>query len=362
MVLCCLQISWKVACVILTCSDGSSFCIWNTLFCHQQSFLSSTQSASLSISASCVFKAQEKSLSEAASQTQTSCLTQPCLLFVLCSFCSCSLQLRAKLGWQQLLKTHSHSCLGDTGTKLYCSKAIPPSAPQHTLWSPGDEPHGAETCQPMTASGIGVSYSKGTWSWYRKKKMLRFWPQPVKGSDLELNSSHHPLVQRGSSLRALSWALSCPGPGMNTQGHRDPTAMNTQFQGKFPHMEINIKVEVVCLLKPGWDSEAQQSLSSFTLSHRLFVSFWPVTFVTGTSIYSPIRGPCFLWWIIYLPQDDTGLLQGLLLLRLNQSQSHQFWKMTLPLVLLWARHWLLTLLIVCVSYVSPLFQMKYGTT
>lgn len=194
-----------------------------------------------------------KVLFEAASQT--GCLPQPCLLL---SFCCCSLQLRAKLGWWQLLEVYSHSCLDDIGTKLYCLKTIPSSAPQHPLWNPGDEPQGAETCQ---TSGIGVSYSKGTWSWYRKRKMLRFWPQPVKGSDLEQNSSPHPLVQSRRSLRALSWILSCTGPGMNAQGHRDSTVINTKFQGKFPNLEINIQVEVVCLLKPGWDSEAKQSLS-----------------------------------------------------------------------------------------------------
>lgn len=160
MVLCFLQISWKVACVLLTfCSDGSSSCTWSSIVlpltetaCH---FLSSTQRlAPLPVSASCVFEAQKKSLFEAASQTS---LPQPCLLLILCSFCNCSLQLRAKLGWQQLLETHSPNCLGDTGTKLSCLKTIPPSAPQPPLCSPGDEPHGAETYQPMTASGIGVS-------------------------------------------------------------------------------------------------------------------------------------------------------------------------------------------------------------
>lgn len=119
--------------------------------------------------------------------------------------------------------------------------------------------------------------------------MLIFWPQPVKGSDLELILLTIPCVQSRRCLRALSWAPSCTGPSTNTQGHRDPTAMNTQFQGKFPHMEINIKVEVICLLKPGWDNEAELSLSSFTLSHWLFVSFWPVTFVAGASIYCPIH-------------------------------------------------------------------------
>lgn len=120
--------------------------------------------------------------------------------------------------------------------------------------------------------------------------MSRFWSQTVKGSDLELNSSHHPLVQRGSSLRALS----CIGPGMNTQGHRDPTAMNTQFQVTFPHMEINIKVEVVCLNQAGTVRLNNLSALSHSATDSSSVSFWPVAFVTGTSIYSPIQGLSFL--------------------------------------------------------------------
>lgn len=46
--------------------------------------------------------------------------------------------------------------------------------------------------------------------------------------------------------------------------------------------------------------------------------------------------------MVCLLQEDSGLLQGLLLLRLK-SQTHQFLGMMFPFVLLWARHWLLNL-------------------
>lgn len=43
-------------------------------------------------------------------------------LLILCRFCSCSLQLGAKLGCQQLLETHSCNCLGDARAKLLLSE------------------------------------------------------------------------------------------------------------------------------------------------------------------------------------------------------------------------------------------------
>lgn len=71
-------------------------------------------------------------------------------LLILRSFCSCSLQLGAKLGWKPIA-TAAWVMLGQNCCFL---KPISPPAPQQPLWSPGDEPHAAETCWLMTALGV----------------------------------------------------------------------------------------------------------------------------------------------------------------------------------------------------------------
>lgn len=69
-------------------------------------------------------------------------------LLILCSFCSCSLQLGTKLGWQQLLETHSRNCFGDAGAKLLLSEGNTSTSSSAAPLEPGGW---ASQCRNLSA-------------------------------------------------------------------------------------------------------------------------------------------------------------------------------------------------------------------